>query len=129
MRTSAAGTFFKGTHANKSMTRTPLAVATIVCVTLALCATTQVLCSKLNKTVLPPLSLSLENALSYLSANQYEDDQENARYSSQYSNVTTNSNLRQSRFSGEGVPQKSYALSMANSFLSYFFDEIESGLD
>ena len=71
----------KGTHANKTLVsgcgssgsssrgnkRSPFVLATVVAVSLALCATTQVLCSKLNKTIMPPLSLSLEDAFAYLS--------------------------------------------------------------
>jgi hypothetical protein len=109
-----------------STKRSPVALASVVCLSLALCATTQVLCSSLNKTILPPMTLTLDDALAYLRSSGAES-LENAKYSSQYSNSSYN--LRQSRFEGPVAPQKSYGHSMANSFLSYFFDELESGLD
>ena len=48
-------------------TRVPYLLMSIIVITAALCATTQVLASKLNRTHFAPLSLSLDDALEYLS--------------------------------------------------------------
>lgn len=66
----------KGTHATKLSNNTtgfrgpkraPYLLMTVIAVTMALCATTQVLAIKLNNTILPPLSLTIDDALQYLS--------------------------------------------------------------
>jgi len=48
-------------------TRVPYLVMSLLVIVAALCATTQVLASKLNRTNFAPLSLSLDDALEYLS--------------------------------------------------------------
>ena len=79
----------KGTHANKSSIigscptgtkvrsgklSSPYVIVTLVAVSLALLATTQVvLCGTLNKALLPPLSLSLDDALAYLSSRSTDE--------------------------------------------------------
>ena len=139
---SSAGTILKkkGTNSTKSSVtgsngstarsnkRSPLVLVTVIAVSLALCATTQVLCSKLNKTILPPISLSLEDALEYLST-RTSDETLDAKYLPQYSNTSSSVNKRQQIFGGSIPAANSYALTIANSFLGYFFDELESGLD
>lgn len=47
--------------------RAPYLAMSLLVITAAICATTQVLASKLNNTIIPPLSLSLDDALQYLS--------------------------------------------------------------
>lgn len=47
--------------------RVPYLLMSLLVLTAAICATTQVLASKLNRTHFAPLSLSLDDALEYLS--------------------------------------------------------------
>lgn len=81
MSTAAALKMKKSTHATITLStvgsalasrssgkRTPLLVVSVLAVTLALCATTQVLCSGINKTMMPPFAISFEDALEYLSS-------------------------------------------------------------
>jgi len=47
--------------------RVPYLLMSLLVLTAAICATTQVLASKLNRTEFAPVSLSLDDALEYLS--------------------------------------------------------------
>lgn len=141
---STVATISKGTHAIKKVSapsqsgssnvvrltiRTPLVIMTVLAVTLALCATTQVLASKLNRTILPPLSLlSLDDALAYLSTRTFGDEVLDENYSPSYSNATTRIQRPSNPVYGPAPATESYALLMANNFLGYFFDELETGL-
>ena len=59
MSSTASTSMKKGTHATMISTggnyirRAPALVVSVLAVSLALCATSQVFCSKLNKTVMP----------------------------------------------------------------------------
>lgn len=112
----------KGTHATKltknatgsrGPKRAPYLLMTVIAVTLALCATTQVFAIKLNNTILPPLSLSIDDALQYLSraSNKHLDE----KYSPLFKNEST---MNES--------ERSSALLKANSILDYFFEESEA---
>lgn len=75
----------KGTNATKicptntnsrGAKRASKLIMTVIAVTLALCGTTQVFAYKLNETILPPLSLTIDDALKYIAraSNKQLDD-------------------------------------------------------
>ena len=99
---------------SNSLTRRPYLCAALAISVFAICATTtQVVGHKINKTVMPPLSL--DDALEYLSLYAHDEGvaDENGKYT-----FTNNGTSR-------GPVVKSYAHNLSKQFLNYFFDELE----
>jgi len=101
--------------------RAPALLVSVLAVSLALCATSQVFCSRMNQAVMPSIWLSLDEAFESLSARH---NNESTEYVPRYSNATTH-NLHQ--YKQAPIPteadEKSYTLT--HSFLNYFFDELD----
>lgn len=140
MMSSASTPMKKNTHATKSSIcpngnfntsrsgrKAPIMLISILAVILALCATTQVLCSRLNKTIIPPLTLSFDDALEYLvhTSNKHLDEKYSALYDSN-STSSSSSEDASAHYLLINGSVRSYGFNITNTFLNYFFEEIDN---